>query len=70
MNTPNDETVTRGATNPADLARRTGPGRVTSINREKIKVEDAARDAALHRAASEGNVPDEQLLEAKRQGDA
>lgn len=55
MNTPNNETVTGGGTSSASLARRTGPGRVTSANRAKIKIEDAARDA-LHRAASEENA--------------
>lgn len=55
MNTPNNETVTSGGTHSAGLARRTGPGRVTSANRAKIKIEDAARDA-FYRAASEEQV--------------
>lgn len=52
MSTPNEASATNARTGPADRAVRSGPGRVVSANRAKIKFEDEAR-AAADRADSE-----------------
>lgn len=61
MSTSNETSTSNARTSPADRAVRTGPGRAVSTNRAKIKLEDAARDAA-DRANSEE--------EARRDGNA
>jgi len=52
MSTLNEASATNARTRPAERAVRTGPGRAVSANRAKIKLEDAAREAA-DRANSE-----------------
>lgn len=53
MSTPNNANAANASTSPTDRAVRTGPGRVVSANRAKIKLEDAARDAAERAHAEE-----------------
>lgn len=53
MNTADEASATNTRVNPASRAVRTGPGRVTSACRAKIKLEDAARNFADRASSSE-----------------